>query len=79
METSRRQSRPLRLLEIYVEQGRGPGPHIVLLLKVHFPADVEAAKSTVTIQFSTIYDCSATPELKPHTSADKRLHTPEES
>lgn len=52
------------------------GPHIVLLLKVYFLPDMQAAKSTVTIQFSTFHDCSATPEPKPHTSADKRLHTP---
>lgn len=56
-----------------------PRPHIVLLLKVHFPPDVEAEKSTVTIQFSTFDDCSTTPELKQHTAADKRLHTPEGS
>lgn len=69
-------SRSLRLPGIFVVQDTGPGPHIVLLLKVHFLPDVQAAKSTVTIQFSTFFDCSATPEPKPHTSADKRLHTP---
>lgn len=53
-----------------------PGPHIVLLLKIHFLPDMQAAKSTVTIQFSTIHERSATPETKPHTSADKRLRTP---
>lgn len=53
-----------------------PGPHIVLLLKVHFLPDMQGTKSTVTIQFSTFHDCSATLEPKPHTSADKRLRTP---
>ena len=75
-EASRQRCRSLRLPGIFVVQDTGPGPHIVLLLKVHFLPDVQAAKSTVTIQFSTFFDCSATPEPKPHTSADKRLHTP---
>lgn len=71
------QSRGLTLqildIGIFVVQGtHTPVPGVVLLLKEHSLLDMQAAKSTVTIQFSHL------PHHRSSTSADKPLRTPGE-
>lgn len=53
------------------------GERTVLLLTIHFLPDMQAAKSTLTIQiFHVFHYRSANSEPQPHTSADKCLRTP---
>lgn len=55
-ETKRQQSHSLVLFWMFASRG----PHTVPLMKVSFLSDMQEAKSTVTIQFSTFHDCSST-------------------